>query len=113
MIDEPLSDAYRQLIIVLATKAMVKIQDDPEMEHAKKELTDILSMFYGTDTVIIARRAYPSRSLRLADDAALDRARALYHDPRFQPRLCDNPACRKSYTGPAVYCSLACAISDS
>jgi hypothetical protein len=112
MIEELFSDSDRQLLIVLATEAMVRIRDDPALEHATQELVAILSKLYGTDTIIVARRAYESRDLRLSDDAALDRARALYRDPRFTPRICDNPTCGKSYTGPSLYCSLECALID-
>jgi hypothetical protein len=34
-----------------------------------------------------------------------------YHDPRWPPRACDY--CHQPYTGPAVYCSLPCAIDDA
>jgi hypothetical protein len=34
--------------------------------------------------------------------------RAAYHDPTFPPRQCSH--CGLTYTGPAVYCSLACAL---
>lgn len=43
--------------------------------------------------------------------AARERAARAYHDPRYPPRRCD--ACGREYTGPAVYCSLACAESDA
>jgi hypothetical protein len=36
---------------------------------------------------------------------------AAYIDPRFPERSCD--ACDRSYRGPAVYCSLACAMRDA
>lgn len=34
-----------------------------------------------------------------------------YADPAFSERMCDR--CGKRYRGPAVYCSLACAIADA
>jgi hypothetical protein len=38
-----------------------------------------------------------------ADDA--------YRDVRLEERVCDR--CGKPYRGPAVYCSLACALADA
>jgi hypothetical protein len=38
-----------------------------------------------------------------ADDA--------YRDVRFEERTCN--CCGKPYRGPAVYCSLACAVADA
>jgi hypothetical protein len=34
-----------------------------------------------------------------------------YRDDAFDERLCDH--CGKSYRGPAVYCSLECAVADA
>jgi len=42
---------------------------------------------------------------------AQQRAEAAYIDPSFPERACDR--CGKTYQGPAVYCSLACAIADA
>ena len=36
-----------------------------------------------------------------------------YHDPSFPPRVCDRPGCGRWYTGPAVYCSIHCAVGDA
>jgi hypothetical protein len=38
-------------------------------------------------------------------------ARAAYRDDSFPARLCDH--CGTPYRGPAVYCSLTCAIADA
>jgi hypothetical protein len=38
-------------------------------------------------------------------------ARAAYRDDSFPARLCDH--CGTSYRGPAVYCSLTCAVADA
>jgi hypothetical protein len=38
-------------------------------------------------------------------------ARAAYRDDSFPARLCDR--CGTPYRGPAVYCSLACAVADA
>jgi hypothetical protein len=38
-------------------------------------------------------------------------ARAAYRDDTFPARLCDH--CGTSYRGPAVYCSLECAVADA
>lgn len=40
-------------------------------------------------------------------------ARASYRDDSYSPRLCDNPDCERLYRGPAVYCSLECAVADA
>lgn len=56
MIDEPLTDAQRRLLIALVMGAMPKDRGDPE-------LTAIIAKLSGTDTVVIARRAYPSHGL--------------------------------------------------
>ena len=40
--------------------------------------------------------------------AALD---AAYRDEKYPERACD--CCGKLYRGPAVYCSLACAVADA
>jgi hypothetical protein len=45
------------------------------------------------------------------DVAALDRAEAAYSDPSCPARDCDH--CGRSYAGPAVYCSLGCALADA
>jgi hypothetical protein len=111
MTEELFTDSERQLLIVLATQAMVRIQSDPDMDHAVKELHDILSKLYGTDTILVARRAYPSRGLRLSDTDAQDRTNALYRDPRFPSRECD--FCHTPYTGPSCYCSLKCTLADA
>lgn len=34
-----------------------------------------------------------------------------YHDARFLERQCDH--CGRAYQGPAVYCSLDCALADA
>jgi hypothetical protein len=38
-------------------------------------------------------------------------ARAAYHDNSFPQRPCER--CGKPYCGPAVYCSLTCALADA
>jgi len=44
-------------------------------------------------------------------DVYRKRAEAAYHDNRYEERKCD--LCGRLYRGPAVYCSLNCAESDS
>lgn len=44
-------------------------------------------------------------------DAAGSRAVEAYRDDTFPERLCDG--CGKLYRGPAVYCSLECAVGDA
>lgn len=41
----------------------------------------------------------------------LAHARSTYHNPTFDPRRCYH--CGETYTGPAVYCSLDCALADA
>jgi hypothetical protein len=41
--------------------------------------------------------------------AAQERARAAYRDDSYPERACDH--CGKPYRGPAVFCSLECAIA--
>jgi ribosomal protein S27AE len=43
--------------------------------------------------------------------AFVDDPPASYRDDRFAERACDR--CGKPYRGPAVYCSLACALADA
>jgi hypothetical protein len=47
----------------------------------------------------------------LDDPNPLTERAAAYHDALFPERACD--ACGKPYRGPAVYCSLRCAIDDA
>lgn len=44
-------------------------------------------------------------------DAAGSRALGAYRDDTFPERKCDY--CGKLYRGPAVYCSLPCAVADA
>jgi hypothetical protein len=43
--------------------------------------------------------------------AAAQKARSAYRDDSFAERTCDR--CGRSYRGPAVYCSLECAVADA
>ena len=60
MIEERFADAERQLLIMLVTRALVSIQLDPEMDAQTEECRTILRRLSGTDTVLVARRAYAS-----------------------------------------------------
>ena len=53
---------------------------------------------------------YCGRCHVFVDDAPAPAADP-YRDARFPPRRCDH--CEKLYQGPAVYCSLECAIADA
>lgn len=53
---------------------------------------------------------HPGGRIRL-DNRPEDKIDASYHDPTCPPRNCDK--CGKVYTGPAVYCSLECAVADA
>lgn len=61
MIEEIFTDAERMRLISLAMGALVSGPDD--------EATALISKLSGTDTVLIARRAYASRAQRKADQA--------------------------------------------
>lgn len=69
MIEERFTDAERQLLVVWAMRSLLAIQGDPEMVPEIAECRAILRKLTGTDTVLIARRAYPSdtASSRLGD----------------------------------------------
>lgn len=58
MTDEPLTEAERRRLLALAIAAVPK-------EHGDPELTAIVAKISGTDTVLIARRTYPSRTVRI------------------------------------------------
>jgi len=58
------------------------------------------------------RERYCGRCHVFVDDLPHKRrAEEAYRDHRFPERLCDH--CGKPYRGPAVYCSLECAIADA
>lgn len=78
------------LILVLVTKALTDIAGDPAMADTELELESIIQ--------------------KLRPDSAL-RALAAYIDPTKPPRACDK--CGREYRGPAVYCSLTCAMADA
>lgn len=59
-VSERLPDEQRQLIVVLVTKAMFEIKDDPEMKAQERECLEIIKRLSGTDTVVTVERAYPS-----------------------------------------------------
>jgi|HubBroStandDraft_5_1064220.scaffolds.fasta_scaffold21903_5 hypothetical protein len=44
-------------------------------------------------------------------DAAGSNAQAAYRDDKFEPALCHH--CGAEYRGPALYCSLRCALADA
>ena len=106
MIEEVFSDTECHRLVMLVTNAHAGRLDQRDLD----ELNSLLSKLTGTDTVLVARRAYASRGVRRMDDTARDRAEALYRDPRFAERSCDREGCGCIYRGPAVYCSLTCAL---
>jgi hypothetical protein len=64
----------------------------------------------------LASLAFTFHAQRLCDPtrphlASQWRARAAYQDDNYPPRPCDH--CRLEYRGPAVYCSLECALADA
>ena len=101
MMEELFTDAERHRLIYLLLEAMAK---DPTLD-------DILSKLTGTDTVIVARRAYCSKSL--SDQNARDRAKSYYSNPNFPKRICYRDDCGREYRGPSVYCSLECVELDA
>lgn len=56
MIEETFTETERQLLLRLA------VSEIPEGQIAAPELLRAVSRLSGTDTVLIARRAYPSRA---------------------------------------------------
>lgn len=53
-------------------------------------------------------------NLQLPDLAATRmRAELAYHDPSYPLRRCERDGCGRHFTGPAVYCSLKCAMEDA
>ena len=58
---ERFSDEERQLLVTLVLQHWVKLRDDPALDAAKAEkLARIIARMGGTDTVLLADRAYPS-----------------------------------------------------
>jgi len=49
------SDAERQLLVVLVSKALVDIRHDSEMKAEAKELEDILRKLNGVDKLLVVR----------------------------------------------------------
>jgi hypothetical protein len=60
MVTEYLPDAHRLLIVTLMTRAMVAIENDPEMRTETQECRDIIRRLSGTDTRVTVERAYAS-----------------------------------------------------
>jgi len=58
---ERFSDAHRQLIVTLLLKSWVRLRGDPDLADAEEELRSIVARMGGTDTVLFASRAYPSK----------------------------------------------------
>jgi len=56
MVDKTLTDAQRQLVLVFITKAWVEIKNEIEFLHNAHELVEIIDLFSGVDTEIIARK---------------------------------------------------------
>jgi hypothetical protein len=49
------TDAERQLLVMLVTKAWVEIRDDSEMKAEAKELEGILRKISGVDKLLVVR----------------------------------------------------------
>lgn len=54
---------------------------------------------------------YCGRCHRFASDDPITAGAAAYHNDSYPERACDR--CKRPYRGPAVYCSLACALADA
>ena len=61
--------------------------------------------------LLSARERARWRTIPVPRPAAGARARAAYRDPAYPWRACDG--CGRPYRGPAVYCSLDCAVADA
>jgi hypothetical protein len=81
-------DTEPEIYADLYRQAHAKTSRKPTMSHA--------------EFVRFARDLFEA-SKAIAPDA--------YRDDTFEPRECDK--CGKLYRGPAVYCSLTCAVSDA
>jgi hypothetical protein len=74
MIEEKFTDRERTLLVVLVQKALLELKADPVLaaargggDHMIAEVRTVLGRLSGTDTVLIAQRAYSSHR---DDDAA-------------------------------------------
>jgi len=103
MIEETFTDVERHRLIDLILG---------ELNDKDRMLLDILSKILGTDTVLVARRAYRSQALS-REQSIRQRASDVYHCSIFPTRNCDREACGRQYTGPSLYCSLECAELDA
>lgn len=70
-----------------------------------------LMSFDNPDMSLDDSEALLRRVLSPLPNRATDFARASYHDDSYPERACDH--CHQPYRGPAVYCSLECALQDS
>lgn len=77
------------LVIVLATKAFTELTGDPAMVAPRMELESIIQKMMVQATT----------------------GEAAYVNPDWPPRACDH--CGKEYHGPAVFCSLTCALAEA
>ena len=68
MVEELFSDNERQLLIVWATRALVQLRMLDDLPDAMDECESILRKLSGTDTVLVARRAYPSQRRPVTSD---------------------------------------------
>lgn len=99
MVEEPLSDAERIMLLRAAYKCVPRGPGEETTAWA-----DLIGKLGGTDTVLVARRAYSSAAYRRATNNP-------YVDNSFAERECDY--CHTPYRGPAVYCSRICALADA
>ena len=60
LIEERFSDAERQKLVVMVTRALISARRDPERTNEAEQYRSMLRKLTGTDTVLYARRAYSS-----------------------------------------------------
>jgi hypothetical protein len=60
MIEQKFTDSERQLLVVLVQKALIEIKGDLDMWRQIDEVRTLLGKLSGTDTVLVAQRAYSS-----------------------------------------------------
>jgi hypothetical protein len=65
----------------------------------------------GADCPCSASAMHAAIKLAIVQMTEADAAQAAYHDPSMPRRECDY--CRLPYNGPAIYCSLSCAVADA
>lgn len=79
--------------------------------HCMSVFADDLSLREPTVDELAAATRDPHMQLLRKAMTAAQRDLDAYHDPSCPERNCDK--CGRLYTGPAVYCSMLCAVADA